>query len=142
MLTNAAIVQKPKPKVKNKKMKKSNKRKTLKRIKESITELEYKKLMNAVRDESIRPNRKDNLLRTYTILYFTGLRLNELQEMKLHHIRELLDTGTTKLLLPKTKSERKLFVGEGVYQAAQTTDSNHWLRRYRPRFQNNYKRLS
>ena len=32
--------------------------------------------------------------------------------MKLHHIRELLDTGTTKLLLPKTKSERKLFAGE------------------------------
>ncbi len=94
-------------------MKKSNKRKIVKRIKESITETEYKRLMNAVRgDETIRPNTKQNLLRTFTILYFTGLRLNELQEMKLHHIRELLDTGTTKLLLPKTKSERKLFAGE------------------------------
>ena len=113
MLTNTAIIQKPKPKVKEKKMKKSNKRKIVKRIKESITETEYKRLMNAVRgDETIRPNTKQNLLRTFTILYFTGLRLNELQEMKLHHIRELLDTGTTKLLLPKTKSERKLFAGE------------------------------
>ncbi len=86
------------------------KSKTLKRIKESVTEHEYKKLMSAVRgDESIRESTKDNLLRAFTILYFTGLRLNELQEMNLSHIKELLDTGETKLLLPKTKSERKLF---------------------------------
>jgi integrase/recombinase XerD len=95
-------------------MKKSNKTKsTIKRIKESITELEYKKLMNAVRgDEIIKSNSKQNLLRTFTILYFTGLRLNELQQMKLYHIKELLDQGSTKLILPKTKSERKLFAGE------------------------------
>ncbi|OHE15315.1 MAG: hypothetical protein A2540_00715 [Sulfurimonas sp. RIFOXYD2_FULL_37_8] len=93
-------------------MKPKSKRKTLKRIKESVTEIEYKKLMSAIRgDESLRPNTKDNLLRAFTILYFTGLRLNELQEMKLHHIKELLDTCETKLLLPKTKSERKLFAG-------------------------------
>lgn len=86
---------------------------TLKRIKESVTEIEYKKLMSAIRgDESLRPNTKDNLLRAFTILYFTGLRLNELQQMKLLHIKELLDTGETKLLLPKTKSERKLFAGD------------------------------
>lgn len=94
-------------------MKPKSKRKTLKRIKESVTEHEYKKLMSAIRgDESLRPNTKDNLLRAFTILYFTGLRLNELQQMKLLHIKELLDTGETKLLLPKTKSERKLFAGD------------------------------
>ncbi|MFA7083787.1 MAG: hypothetical protein WC141_04545 [Arcobacteraceae bacterium] len=32
-----------------------------------------------------------------------------MQEMKLHHIKELLNDGATKLQLPKTKSERKLF---------------------------------
>lgn len=94
-------------------MKPKSKRKTLKRIKESVTEIEYKKLMSAIRgDESLRPNTKDNLLRAFTILYFTGLRLNELQQMKLLHIKELLDTGETKLLLLKTKSERKLFAGD------------------------------
>ncbi len=91
-------------------MKSKNKKTKLKRIKESITEIEYKKLINAVKgDESLRPNSKQNLLRTFTILYFTGLRLNELQEMKLSHIKELIDNGETKLILPKTKSERKLF---------------------------------
>ena len=94
-------------------MKAKTKRKTLKRIKESVTEHEYKKLLSAVRgDESLRENTKDNLLRAFTILYFTGLRLNELQQMKLLHIKELLEDGETKLLLPKTKSERKLFAGD------------------------------
>ena len=95
-------------------MKPKNKKKpTTKRIKESVTEHEYKKLMSAIRgDESLRANTQQNLLRTFTILYFTGLRLNELQEMKLLHIKELLVDGETKLLLPKTKSERKLFAGD------------------------------
>jgi len=91
-------------------MKPKNKKKTITRIKESITELEYKKLMSSVRgDESMRDNTKNNLLRAFTVLYFTGLRLNELQEIRLHHIKELFDTSETKLLLPKTKNERKLF---------------------------------
>ncbi|MFA5455823.1 MAG: site-specific integrase [Sulfurimonas sp.] len=88
-------------------------KKKVKRIKESITEVEFKKLLNAVRgDEVIRHNTKQNLLRTFTILYFTGLRLNELQQMRLYHIKELLEKGETKILLPKTKNERKLFAGE------------------------------
>ena len=99
--------------MKSKNSKPKSKRKTPKRIKESITEVEYKKLINAVRgDESLRPNTKDNLLRVFTILYFTGLRLNELQELRLQHIKELLDNSETKLILPKTKSERKLFAGD------------------------------
>ena len=82
-------------------------------IKESVTEIEYKKLMNAVRgDDTLRKTTKQNLLRTFSILYFTGLRLNELQQMRLFHIKELLEQGSTKLILPKTKSERKLFLGD------------------------------
>ncbi len=88
-------------------------KKKLKRIKESITETEYRKLMNSVRgDEIIRQNSKRNLLRTFCILFYTGLRINELQQMKLHHIQELLEQGSSKLILPKTKSERKLFAGD------------------------------
>jgi len=88
------------------------KKKSIKKIKESITEVEYKKLMNSVRgDDTLRKTTQQNLLRTFTILYFTGLRLNEIQQMKLSHIKELLELGSTKLILPKTKSERKLFAG-------------------------------
>ena len=85
----------------------------IKRIKESISKDEYKKLINGVRgDDALRDNTKQNLLRTFVILYFTGLRLNELQEMRFYHVKELLEQGTTKLILPKTKSERKLFAGD------------------------------
>lgn len=89
------------------------KKTTIKRIKESVTQVEYKKLMSYIRgDESIKEHSKQNLLRTFTILYFTGLRLNELQLMKIYHIKKLLEQGSTKLLLSKTKSERKLFAGD------------------------------
>ena len=88
-------------------------KKAFKQIKESITKEEYKKLLHFTsNDINIKDNSKQNLLRTFTILYFTGLRLNELQQMKLQHIKELLENGVTKLILPKTKSERKLFASK------------------------------
>ena len=85
--------------------------KTIKRIKENITEVEYKKLMSFTRgNENIRSNTKSNLLRAYSILYFCGLRVNELQELRIKNIKELLENGTTKIILPKTQSERKLYL--------------------------------
>ena len=69
--------------------------------------------MAAVRgDEILKSNSKTNLLRAFTILYFTGLRLNEVQELRASSIMELLHSGSTKLILSKTNSERKLFAGE------------------------------
>lgn len=82
-------------------------------IKENIGLAEYKKLMNATRgNESIRANTKSNLLRTFTILYFTGLRLNELQELRIKNIKELVFDSSTKLILPKTNTERKLYCSD------------------------------
>ena len=87
------------------------KTKSISRIKENITAVEYKKLMNSVRgNETIRANTKSNMLRTFCILYFTGLRLNELQDLRVSNIRELIENGTTKAVLSKTNSERRLFI--------------------------------
>jgi integrase/recombinase XerD len=92
---------------------KTKKHKSIKRIKENITEAEYKKLLNSVRgDDVIKETTRSNLLSAFTILYFTGLRLNELQELRISNIVELIDSGSTKLILPKTKNERKLFAGD------------------------------
>ena len=85
-------------------------KKEIKRIKENITELEYKKLMSFVRgNENLRENTKLNLLRTFTILFFTGLRLNEVQELKIIDIRNLLQYGNVKINISKTSTERKLY---------------------------------
>lgn len=87
------------------------KTKFITKLKENITAVEYKKLMNGVRgNETIRANTKSNMLRTFCILYFTGLRLNELQDLRVLNIRELLENGTTKAILSKTNSERRLFL--------------------------------
>ena len=87
--------------------------KSIKRIKENITEAEYKKLVYGVQgNDRLKEHTKQNLIRAFTLLYFTGLRLNEVQNLTLSHVRELLEQGHTKLVLPKTKSERKLYAGK------------------------------
>lgn len=83
----------------------------IKRIKESITEVEFKKLMSYIRgDESIRENTKNNLLRTFIFLYFSGLRLNEVQELKIKDVKNLLNEGMIKVYVSKTSSERKIYL--------------------------------
>lgn len=87
--------------------------KSIKRIKENITEAEYKKLIYGVQgNDRLKEHTKVNLIRAFTLLYFTGLRLNEVQQLSLSHMKELLELGYTKLILPKTKSERKLYAGK------------------------------
>jgi integrase/recombinase XerD len=81
----------------------------MKRIRESINKKEYDLLIRATKgNEKIRANTKSNLLRSFTLLYYTGLRVNELQELRIKNIQELLTKGSTKVELSKTQSERKL----------------------------------
>lgn len=88
-----------------------NEKKEFKKIKENITEVEYKKLMSFVRgNETLRSNTKQNLLRTFTILFFTGLRLNEVQELKIIDIKNLLQNGNVKIDISKTSTQRKLYL--------------------------------
>ncbi|MDD2887637.1 MAG: site-specific integrase [Aliarcobacter sp.] len=91
--------------------KKVDEKKEIKRIKENITEVEYKKLMSFIRgNETLRENTKLNLLRTFTILFFTGLRLNEVQELKIKDIKNLLQDGNVKIDISKTSTQRKLYL--------------------------------
>ena len=82
--------------------KKVTEKKDFKKIKENITEVEYKKLMSFTRgNETLRNNTKLNLLRTFTILFFTGLRLNEVQELKIINIKNLIENKNVKIELIK-----------------------------------------
>ena len=87
--------------------------KHIKRIKENVTATEYKKLMNFVRgSESMRENTKLNLLRAFTLLFYTGMRVNETQSLKISHIKELIKEGTVKVEIDKTSTERKLYLSD------------------------------
>ena len=91
--------------------KKVTEKKDFKKIKENITEVEYKKLMSFTRgNETLRNNTKLNLLRTFTILYFTGLRLNEVQELKIINIKNLIENKNVKIDISKTSTQRKLYL--------------------------------
>ena len=58
------------------------KKQTAKRIKESIEKREFDILLAQARcQENLRPNTRKNLLRTFVFLYYTGMRLNELQDL-------------------------------------------------------------
>jgi len=83
--------------------------KNIDRIKENVTAKEYKKLMTFVKEhENLRENSKLNLLRAFTILFYTGLRLNELQALRVGDIKELIKNRSVKVDLDKTSSARKL----------------------------------
>lgn len=78
------------------------KKTTVKRIKENVQETEYKKLLTFLNgDDRIRETSRLNLQRTFTILYYTGMRLNELQDLRIQHIKELIANSSVKVYLKK-----------------------------------------
>ena len=79
-------------------------------IKESVTEVEYKKLMTFLRgDVSIKENTKINLMRTFSLLFYTGARLNELLQLKNLDIHNILSDNEIIIKTHKTKNERKIY---------------------------------
>ncbi|CAA6805384.1 MAG: Unknown protein [uncultured Sulfurovum sp.] len=92
--------------------------KKIERIKENVTIKEYKKLMSFTKEhESLRDNSKLNLLRAFTILFYTGLRVNELQALRIGDIKELIKNRSVKVELDKTSTERKLYLSNDFEKA-------------------------
>jgi len=86
---------------------------TIKKIKKSITETEFKKLISHTKgDDSLKMFNRLKLLRIFTLLYFSGMRINELSQIKFKHIEEILKTGETTIISHKTKTERILYFSE------------------------------
>lgn len=89
------------------------KQNTIKKIKENINEKEYKRLMNYVRgNDSFREYKKMNLLRSFCLLYFCGLRINELRSITFGQIYDLLDNQIVIIYSSKTNIEKKIYLTE------------------------------
>lgn len=87
----------------------------IQRIKKSITEKEYKKLMSHTRgDTEIKEFNQRRYLMIFSILYYTGLRLNEITQIKFSHIAEISNSGETVIISHKTKMERVLYFSESA----------------------------
>jgi len=89
--------------------------KHIKRVKKSVTEKEYKKLMSFVRgDEDIKSFSQKRFLKIFSLLYYSGLRVNEVTQIKFSHIAEIIQTSETIIVSHKTKRERVLYFSESA----------------------------
>lgn len=80
------------------------------KIRKPIGEAEYKKLMNSVRgDLAIKEFNQTRYLRLFSLLYYSGCRLNELSQLTVKQIKEIFATGETTIVSHKIKSERILY---------------------------------
>ena len=84
-----------------------------KKIKKSITEKEYKLLQSHTKgDDSLKEFNRHRFLRIFSFLYFSGMRINELSQIKYKHIREIIQNGETIIVTHKTKNERILYFSD------------------------------
>jgi len=89
--------------------------KKIKRVKKSVTAKEYKKLMSFVRgDEDIKSFSQKRFLKIFSLLYYSGLRVNEITQIKYSHIKEIIKTGETIVVSHKTKRERVLYFSDSA----------------------------
>ena len=87
----------------------------IKKIRENITEVEFQKLLTYLRgSEILNKNTKINFTRTFTLLYFTGCRLNEIKQLKIKDIKTIFSSEELIILTPKTNKERKLFFSKNA----------------------------
>lgn len=83
----------------------------MKRIKENITDKQFKVLMTHLHgDTSIRNNRKQRLTTIFNLLYYTGLRVNETTQFTDTMLSELINNKTLIVETHKTKTERVLYI--------------------------------
>jgi integrase/recombinase XerD len=54
-------------------------------------------------------NTKNNLRRTFILLYFTGMRVNEVKQLKVKDINTIFEKEELIIVTHKTRKERKLF---------------------------------
>lgn len=87
----------------------------IQRIKKSITEKEYKKLMAYTRgDEDIKEFNQKRFFKIFSLLYYSGLRVNEITQIKFSHIAEIIKSGETVIVSHKTKMERVLYFSDSA----------------------------
>ena len=85
----------------------------IKKIKKSITHVEMKKLIAfTLYDDEIKNFNRERLLKIFTLLYYSGMRVNELTQITYQHIEEIVQTEETIITTHKTKSQRVLFFSQ------------------------------
>ena len=84
--------------------------KHIKLLKDNISELEFNHLLTYTKsDKDIREERRTRLLRIFSILWVTGLRVNETVQLTNSKMLELITIGQTKVVAHKQKKEKIIY---------------------------------
>jgi integrase/recombinase XerD len=90
----------------------------IKSIKETIGTKEFKRLNAFVQaDDKMRDATKQNMLRTFTMLYYTGARISELLQIKNEDIVSIIENQELIIISHKVKRERKIQFSETAVKA-------------------------
>ena len=82
----------------------------MKKIRENITHENHETMMSILNGNTkIRENTKNNIKITLLFLYYTGMRINDVKQIRIKDLKEIVKTGEIILLTKKTGKERKLF---------------------------------
>jgi integrase/recombinase XerD len=60
-------------------------------------------------DDALKPFNQKRFLMIFTLLYYTGARINELSQLRYRHIKEIVQKGETVIVTYKTKNERIIY---------------------------------
>lgn len=86
-------------------------RSEMKKLKKSIQEKEFKTLMNFTQNNpTMRENTKQNLTRLFTLLYYTGMRINEVPTLTIKNIQEGIGNGELIVKAHKQNKERSVLL--------------------------------
>lgn len=84
-----------------------------KRIRHSIDRAKYLKLITHVKsDVDLKEHNRIKLLRIFGVLYYTGIRLNEIHHINIGKLRELIAEQGGVIYTSKKDKERKLFFSD------------------------------
>lgn len=104
-----------------------------KKIKKSLTEKEYKLLQSHTKgDDSLKEFNRNRFLRIFSLLYYSGVRINELSQIKYRHIKEIIQNGETVIVTYKTQNERILYFSDLAIKEIKkyfnlTEDENNYI---------------
>ncbi len=83
----------------------------MKRVKKSILENEYKTLMNFIENNpTMRENTKGNYKRLFTLLYYTGMRINEVSTLTCSDIQAGIENKSLVIKAHKQNKEREILL--------------------------------
>ena len=85
--------------------------KTIKKIRDNITQSEMTHLINYTKsDTSLRPLRRDRLIKVFSLLHLLGTRANEITQITNSKLLELLKQGHTKIVAHKQSMEKIIYI--------------------------------